>query len=119
MLKQYVERHKNNDFERTSENCAQEATGTDQGINLVGVGVGTANGQEDYSIDEKALMKLGSFQQKGALYDVCLVANLSEKQQVEIMDAQGMYSHVFTDIPGKTSLIEHRVELNENKPIRS
>ena len=35
------------------------------------------------------------------------------------MDVLGKYSDVFTDVPGKTNLVEHRVEPTENKPIRS
>ena len=119
MLKQYVQRDKNNDSEGTSESCAQGITGADQGINLVGVSVGGIQGQEDYSIDEEALMDLGSFQQKEGLQDVCLGVNLGEAQQGEIMNVLGKYTDVFTDLPGKTDLIKHRVELTENEPIRS
>ena len=35
------------------------------------------------------------------------------------MNVLGKYNDVFTDLPGKTNLIEHRVELTENEPIRS
>ena len=81
--------------------------------------MGTTQGQEDYSIDEEALMDLGSFQQKEGLQDVCLGVNLGEAQQGEIMNVLGKYSDVFTDLPGKTDLIKHRVELTEDEPIRS
>ena len=81
--------------------------------------MGGIQGQEDYSIDEEALMDLGSFQQKEGLQDVCLEVNLGEAQQGEIMNVLGKYSDVFTDLPGKTDLIKHRVELTENEPIRS
>ena len=72
MLKRNVERDKNNDSEGTSENCARGITGADWGINLVGVSVGTTQGQKNYSIDEEELMNLGSFQQKEGLQDVFL-----------------------------------------------
>ena len=116
MLKQYVDRDKNNNSEGISENNAQGVTGADWGINLVGVSVGTTQGQENYSIDEEALMDLGSFQQKEGLQDVRLGVNLGEAQQKEIMNVLGKYS---ADLPGKTDLVEHRVELTENIPIRS
>ena len=64
-------------------------------------------------------MDLGSFQQKEGLQDVCLGMNLGEAQQDEIMDVLRKYSDVFTDVLGKPNLIEHRVELTENEPIRS
>ena len=35
------------------------------------------------------------------------------------MNVLGKYSDVFTDLPGKTDLIKHRVELTENELIRS
>ena len=44
--------------------------------------------------------------------------NLGEAQQ-ETTNVLGKYSDVFTDVPGKINLIEHRVELTENEPIRS
>ena len=35
------------------------------------------------------------------------------------MNVLAKYNDVFADVPGKTSLIEHRVELNQNESIRS
>ena len=64
-------------------------------------------------------MDLGSFQQKESLQDVCLGMNLGEAQQDEIMGILRKYSDVFTDVSGKTNLIEHRVEPTKNEPIRS
>ena len=46
MLKKYVKKNKNSDFEKTSGNCVQGVVRADQGINLVGVGVGTTDGQK-------------------------------------------------------------------------
>ena len=103
MLKRYVERNKNNDSEGTSENCAQ----------------GVTQGQEDYSTDEETLMDPRSSQQMEGLQDVCLGVNLDEAQKGEIINVLGKYTDVFTDFPGKTDLIGHRVELTENEPIRS
>ena len=40
-------------------------TGADRGINFVGVSVRTTQGQEDYSIDEEALMDLGVISTEG------------------------------------------------------
>ena len=45
--------------------------------------------------------------------------NLGKAQHGEIMDVLGKYSDVFTDVSGKTNLIEHRIELPKNEPIRS
>ena len=119
MLKRYVEMDKNNDTEGTLENCAQDVTGADRGINLVGASVETTHEQEDYSINEETLMDQGSFQQKKGLQNDCLGVNLGEAQQGWFKDVLRKYSDVFTNLPGKTDFIERRVELTENEPIRS
>ena len=43
---------------------------------------------------------------------------LSREQQNEITRVLGKREEVFTDIPGKTSMIEHRVHLVDDRPIR-
>ena len=77
---------------------------------------GPGNQQQQH---KEALIDLGSFQQKEGLQDVCLGVNLGEAHQVEILNVLGKYSGVFSDLPGKTDLIKHRVELTGNEPIRS
>ena len=48
--------------------------------------MGTTELQEDYNIDEEALIDLGSFQQKEGLQNVYLGVNLAEAQQGKIMN---------------------------------
>ena len=80
--------------------------------------MGTTHEQKDYTTNEEAFIKLRSFQHEGR-QDVRLRVNLSTAQQEEITNVLEKYNDVSTDFPGKTSLIEHRVDLAENKSIRS
>ena len=91
--------------------------GANKGINLIEVSVEATDGQKDYSINEKTLMDLGSFQKKEGLQDVYLRVNLDEELQGENINVLGKYSNALTDNLGKSCLIEHRVDLTENKPI--
>ena len=34
------------------------------------------------------------------------------------MDTLVRYTEVFSDIPGKTDMIEHKIELTDNNPVR-
>ena len=68
-------------------------------------------------IDEK-LLELGVLRPKESISDVCLGVELSREQQNEIMRVLGKREEIFTDIPGKTSIIEHRVHLVDDRPIR-
>ena len=43
----------------------------------------------------------------------------TKTQQEEMMSTLSRHDEVFLDIPGKTNMIEHKIELTENNPIRS
>ena len=55
---------------------------------------------------------------KESICDVCLRMELSRKQQNEFMRVLGKREEVFTDIPRKTSIIEHRMHVVHNRLIR-
>ena len=62
-------------------------------------------------------MQLGVLRPKESISDICLGVELSGKQQNEIMGVLGKREKIFTDIAGKTSIIEHRVHLIDDYPI--
>ena len=63
-------------------------------------------------------MKLGVLQTKENINDVCLGVELRRKQQNEIIRVLGKRKEILTDILGKTSIIEHRVHILGDRPIR-
>ena len=62
-------------------------------------------------MDDEKLMELGVLRPQERISNVCLGVELSRKQQNEIMGVLAKHGEIFTDIPRKTSIIEHRVNL--------
>ena len=89
------------------------------GKKVVGARADYVKEQEDVSVDDEKLLELGVLRSKESISDVCLGVELSREQQNEIMWVLGKREEIFTDIPGKTSIIEHRVHLIKDRPIRS
>ena len=87
-------------------------------VNAIGVSADVAREQEEDSIDEEELLELAGFQQKESIHDVCLGVGLSVRQQDEIMRVLGKYEEIFTEVPGKANIIEHKIDLTDDRPIR-
>ena len=85
---------------------------------VVGASAYYVKKQEDVSVDNEKLLELGVLRPKESISDVCLGVELSREQQNEIMGVLRKREEIFTDIPGKTSIIEHRVHLIDDCPIR-
>ena len=51
--------------------------------------------------------------------DIHFEVNLTEDQQKEMMKILDTYKGVLTNVPGKSNLIEHRIILNNEDPVRS
>ena len=71
------------------------------------------------SVDEEELLKLGGHGQKETLRDVKLGLGLTRSQEENIWQVLGAYDSVFTDVPGKSSVIQHQITLTDSTPIRS
>ena len=50
--------------------------------------------------------------------DVKVPEDLSKKQKSDVCKLLYQYRDVFTDRPGTTSLVEHKIEMIEDSPIR-
>ena len=85
---------------------------------LVGVSADITKEQEDVSVDDEELLKLGGLRKKESFSDVRLGGELCKEKQDEIMSVLGKYEEIFSDVPGKTNIIEHRVRLVDDRPIR-
>jgi len=111
MLKLYVERGED-------DNSPGNAGGAQDG-GLVQAGTGIMENLEDHSVHDEELLKLGCCYQQESIQDIKLGVDLSEAQQREIMGTLRGYSDVFTDVPGKSNLIEHHINLTDVSPVRS
>ena len=93
----------------------QAAAVVQVGTNLVGVKKDVA---EEVSVNEEELLGLVTFQSKESIQNVCVGAELNGEQRNEVMEALRRYEEIFTKIPGKTSVIEHKIDLTDDRPIR-
>ena len=85
------------------------------GTNLVGVKSDVA---EEVSVNEEDLLGLVTFQSKESIQDMCVGAELHGEQQNEIMEVLRRYEEIFTEIPGKARVIEHKIDLTDDRLIR-
>ena len=73
---------------------------------------------EEFSVDEENLLGLVTFQSKESIQDVCAGAEYNGEQRDEVMEVLRRYEEIFTEIPGKASVIEHKIDLTDDRPIR-
>ena len=71
------------------------------------------------SVDEEELLELGSHGQKETLKDVKLGLGLTKSQEEDVWQVLGAYDSVFTDVLGKSNVIQHQITLADSTPIRS
>ena len=83
-----------------------------------GVCTGIIRGNEDLSVNDEEMMELANCHQKETVQDVRLGVELSKTQQKEMMNTLSRHEEVFSDTPGKTNMIKHKIELTENDPFR-
>ena len=74
---------------------------------------------EDLSVNDDEMMELANCHQKETVQDVKLRIELTKAQQEEMMNTLARHTKVFSDIQGKTDMIEHKIELIDNNPVRS
>ena len=85
------------------------------GTNLVGVKRDVA---KEVSVNEVDLLGLVTFQSNESIQDVCVGAELNGEQRNEVMEVLKRYEEIFTEIPGKTSVIEQKIDFTDDRPIR-
>ena len=71
------------------------------------------------SVDEEELLGLGGHGQKETLRDVKLGLGLTKSQEENVRQVLRAYDCVFTDVPGKSNVIQHQITLTDSAPIRS
>ena len=59
-----------------------------------------------------------TFQSKESIQDVCVGAELNGEQRNEVMEVLRRYEEIFTEIPGKASVVEHKIDVTDDRPIK-
>ena len=85
---------------------------------VVGASADYVKEQKDVNVDDKKLLDIGVLRPKENIRDVCPGVELTREQQKKIMEVLGKREKTFTDISGKTSIIEHWVHLVDDCRIR-
>ena len=70
-------------------------------------------------VDEEELLELGSHGQKKTLRDVKLDLGLTKSQEENVWQVLEAYDSVFTDVLGKSNVIQQQITLTASTPIRS
>ena len=73
--------------------------------------------EEQDHFDEREFLPPTSIQTESTS-DVHLAERLSEEQRSELRQMLDSFSDVLTDIPGKTTLVQHRIETTTSQPVR-
>ena len=70
------------------------------------------------STDEDSLLELGTYKQKEDVSDVKLGTELGDSQSQQLQALMENYADVFSDVSGRTSKTEHRINLIDEEPVR-
>ena len=61
--------------------------------------------QKDVNVDDKKLLELGVLRPKENISGVCLRVELNREQQIEFIGILGKREEIFTNISGRTCII--------------
>ncbi|XP_042878233.1 uncharacterized protein LOC122257193 [Penaeus japonicus] len=117
MLKRYYERDeckgKRSTGERGHDDADDVMSDDAKDMKVASVAV-IRNEEEDGDVDV-----IPNYVQTENVGNVCVNADLTEQQKADVRRILSKFQSVFTDVPGKTSVIDHKVKLYDEKPIRS
>jgi len=117
MLKRYYERGECEDKQTVGERRQGDVNDVtvddDEGVTEASVAV-IHNEETDVDVDV-----IPNYVQTENINDVHVNGDLTERQKADARDILSKFKSVFTDVPGKTNVIEHKVKLYDEKPIRS
>ena len=110
MLRKYIE--------RADQDGAPQQNSDGKQIMSCDVCIAILGGNEDLSVNDDEMMELANCHEKETVQNVKLGDKLTKTQQEEMMNTLSRHEEVCLDIPGKTNIIKHKIELTENNPIR-
>ncbi|XP_033728194.1 uncharacterized protein LOC117317492 [Pecten maximus] len=110
LLRRYVER----------VNTQSSAVVTEPGVlSVVCASIVTDDtGSDNEDVSERQLETTPSPIRKESVDDVKVSDQLDQTQRRQIRDILSNYSDVLTDVPGKTTLVEHEIRLTTDDPVR-
>ena len=74
---------------------------------------------EEDTVDDENLLELHGCIPKETYLDVQYGQDLAQEQIGELKALVNEFGHVFSDVPGNTDLISHRIKLTSEEPVRS
>ena len=75
--------------------------------------------EEEPSVEEECLLTFEQLAQSESVEDVKIGQGLTQLQKEGIRNVLQKYNEVFSDLPGRTDIIQHRIKLTEKEPVRS
>ena len=69
-------------------------------------------------VDDESLIELACLQSKETYKDVQIADRLSPDQKQDVSDLLEEFQDIFSEMPGTTSLAEHKIELTTQSPVR-
>ena len=111
MLKKYIE--------RADQDGAPQQNSDNNQVMSCDACTGIIVENEDLSVNNDEMMELANCHQQETVHDVKLGVKLTKTHQEEMMNTLARHTKVFSDIPGKINMVEHKIELTDNNPVWS
>ena len=77
----------------------------------------TATIEEEPSVEEECLLTFEQLAQSESVDDVKISQGLTQSQKEGIRNVLQKYNEVFSDLPGRTNVIQHHIKLTEEEPV--
>ena len=118
MLKRYIQREPSDE-----PNINQEEVAAGADCILIDLAcssiIEACEQMSEETINDDELLDLGTCVAKESTEDIKYGSNLTNTQRQVLQDIVNSYNDVFTDLPGSTNLVEHKVKLTCDEPVRS
>ena len=74
---------------------------------------------EQRTVDDESLIQFSCTEQTETYKDVVINPDLDEQQKRDLFKLLVMFKDIFSDLPGYTKLVEHKIDLISTEPVRS
>ena len=110
LLKKYFERE---------ETTVEGAVAVGAGAASIEDAVDCEANVDEAEEEEVDFLELGGYVAKESIQDVATGPNLTDEQRTEFTDLANQFTNFFTESPGTTDLVQHRIKLTSDEPVRS
>ena len=91
---------------------------SERSVCSVGISIIEAERSEDGTVDDESLIDGPRLEGSETYRDVKINPALSADKKAQVLELLEEFKDIFTDKPGCTNLIEHKIELTDSTPIR-